>query len=57
MGFDFENILGTSGAGLAETYEDTVAEVIYFDEPIEDLEDYGPLPPLVAPSDPQHHGS
>lgn len=42
MGFDFEAILGTSGAGLAEAYEDTVAKVIYVEEPIEGLQGQDP---------------
>lgn len=51
MGFDFEGILGTSGAGLAEAYEDTVADVIYFDELIEDLLEM-PSPQLVTDETP-----
>ena len=33
MGFDWENILDTSGAGLAEAYDDVVSTVIYEQEP------------------------
>lgn len=52
MGFDFEGILGTSGAGLAEAYEDTIANVIYFDEPIEGLRGHDPAPIITGDTDP-----
>lgn len=33
MGFDWENILDASGAGLADAYDDAVSTVVYDDDP------------------------
>lgn len=33
MGFDFEQLLGTSGAGLGDAYEDAVADAVHQDHP------------------------
>lgn len=36
MGMDWENILGTTGTGLAEAYDHAVSEIIYVDHPDEE---------------------
>ncbi|MFK0179710.1 hypothetical protein ACIQVR_27490 [Streptomyces xanthochromogenes] len=33
MGFDWENMLGTSGNGLSDTYDSAVSAVIYSEDP------------------------
>ncbi|MFE0136710.1 hypothetical protein ACFWY6_34875 [Streptomyces sp. NPDC059037] len=33
MGFDWENMLGTSGNGLSVAYDGTVSAVIYSEDP------------------------
>ncbi|WP_412075397.1 hypothetical protein ACLF6K_05615 [Streptomyces xanthophaeus] len=33
MGFDWENMLGTSGTGLGDAYDSAVSAVIYSEDP------------------------
>lgn len=42
MGFDWESILGTSGAGLADAYDQAVSTVVYD----QDQSDGGPELPF-----------
>lgn len=50
MAFDWEGILGVHGASLAEAYDATASAEVY-DEPMAELEDYGPMPNLVVDED------
>lgn len=49
MSIDWEHILGTSGAGLAERYDEAVASVVYDDEPSRDASYSVPESDLMHP--------